>query len=396
MKRNIIKVLVFCFMLLSASAIFIGCSCDLNVKSGIEYILSEDGNNYIVDKFYESTVVAYDIKIPKYYKGKTVIGINNGAFSHSKNLVGIEIPNSIEYIGDRAFVGCNALTLVDIPESVKTIGEGAFSECYNLETVYLPDITVIKEYTFNKCRALRNISIPDTVKKIEKYAFYECSNIKDLTISDSVTEIGIDAFEPFLSGFNRYTNYNNVLYYGTENNRFMVASRILQDSENVVLEEGCLYVDSKFSDECKTTLKSVTFSSTVKEMGLYTFFNCRLLENVVLSDVIERIPEDTFMYCEGLKNLTFGQNLKVIPFNAFYYCDDMETMTFSNPEGWYFDPNDANCQIPLFEIDAEFLSDPTSACEYFYEYYNKFGINNDISRFTKIPEESEYYQFHNK
>ena len=46
------------------------------------------------------------------------------------------IPNSVESIGDSAFVSCTGLTSVTIGNSVTSIGSSAFRDCYKLVEVY--------------------------------------------------------------------------------------------------------------------------------------------------------------------------------------------------------------------------------------------------------------------
>ena len=47
------------------------------------------------------------------------------------------MPNSVEYIGDEAFLSCRKLNKVTIPKGVKQIGEKAFG--YNYVSSYFPD-----------------------------------------------------------------------------------------------------------------------------------------------------------------------------------------------------------------------------------------------------------------
>lgn len=89
----------------------------------------------------------------------TVTSIDDEAFAGSK-VTDVVIPNSVTYIGERAFAGSEELTSVTlslsleeipdecfagtglvnvaIPEGVKWLGDGAFHDCYKLHTVMLP------------------------------------------------------------------------------------------------------------------------------------------------------------------------------------------------------------------------------------------------------------------
>ncbi len=64
------------------------------------------------------------------------------------------IPNSIEAIGNEAFLGC-VLKNIDIPQGVQKIGSFAFS-CTNLETIKIPkSIVYIGDESFSQCSGLK-------------------------------------------------------------------------------------------------------------------------------------------------------------------------------------------------------------------------------------------------
>ena len=48
---------------------------------------------------------------------------------------------------------------------------------------------------FYECKSLQQITIPDSVTNIGYEAFYECESLKQITIPDSVTSIGDDVFK---------------------------------------------------------------------------------------------------------------------------------------------------------------------------------------------------------
>lgn len=50
-------------------------------------------------------------------------------FSGCRNLARVEMPSTVERIGDYAFNGCSSLSHIDLPSSLKEIGENAFNGC---------------------------------------------------------------------------------------------------------------------------------------------------------------------------------------------------------------------------------------------------------------------------
>ena len=112
-----------------------------------------------------------------------------------KDIKKINVPDSIESIGDSAFAYCINLKSIVIPDSTKSIGNSAFIHCKSLTSINIPDsVESIGNSTFYNCKNLKSITIPDSIKGIGTDAFTYCINLTSITISDSVKNIGCDAF----------------------------------------------------------------------------------------------------------------------------------------------------------------------------------------------------------
>ena len=66
----------------------------------------------------------------------SVESIGDYAFGECRGLTSVEIPNSVTSIGVRAFEGCSGLTVITIPSNMQSIGTDAFYNCSNLYLVY--------------------------------------------------------------------------------------------------------------------------------------------------------------------------------------------------------------------------------------------------------------------
>ena len=64
-----------------------------------------------------------------------------------------------------------------------------------METITLPDsVTSIGISAFEKCRSLNDVKLPDGLTTVDKNAFLDCDKLTNVTIPDSVTTIGNQAF----------------------------------------------------------------------------------------------------------------------------------------------------------------------------------------------------------
>ena len=236
----------------------------LNVKKGgTTEIVNKD--NYL---FYTSDNVNYllgyigneiELTLPIDYNGQNY-EIYKYAFYNCSGLTNITIPDKVTGIGRYAFYDCSRLTSVTIGNSVSSIGSNAFYGCKKLvEVINNSSLNIIKRsegngyigyYALNikkggttdivnkndylfftndnninyllgyvgndtelilpndyngqnyqiyncafRCNELTSVTIPDSVTSIGWDAFYNCNGLTSITIPDSVTYIGSDAFE---------------------------------------------------------------------------------------------------------------------------------------------------------------------------------------------------------
>lgn len=130
----------------------------------------------------------------------TLKEIGEFAFSKTSLKGEIVIPEGVTEIGESAFsVGTSAeglkITKVQLPESLETIGARAFMGCSELTEITIPDkVTTIEEATFSQCSKLKTVVIGDGVTKIGDRAFESCSSVETITLGKSVSSIGNKAF----------------------------------------------------------------------------------------------------------------------------------------------------------------------------------------------------------
>jgi len=165
-------------------------NCDYlqyNENGGLKYL----GN---IENPYLAVMGVEDSGKPTYQIDRNAKVIYQGVFAGQSNLQNIEIPNSVEYIGDSAFQDCLSLESIILSESIKKINPYTFSGCGSLNNAKIPySVVEIAKYAFLGC-AFTSLNIGGQVKVIEAHAFKNCDFLERLIIGDSVEYIGDSAF----------------------------------------------------------------------------------------------------------------------------------------------------------------------------------------------------------
>ena len=159
----------------------------------------------------------------------TMKTFSEGMFMNCSALSSIEIAEGVQEIRKNAFKGCSALSAITLPTSLRVIGDSAFDSTA-LQVIAIPaDVTEVQNGAFTNCASLTainvdgkndvyyskdgilydiglttliacpagksgEIEVPGAVEVIADDAFIGCVNITKVTIPDSVTTIGANAF----------------------------------------------------------------------------------------------------------------------------------------------------------------------------------------------------------
>ncbi len=237
--------------------------------------------------------------------GTTVIADSLAFWCES--LQNITIPSTVITIGDYAFSSCSSLEIVNIPASVEYIGEGAFDGCYSLKSFnvaaengyYSSDASGV---LFNKDKTLlilyplgslsTSYAIPSTVISVGEYAFVEAENLIDITIPESVTKIGYNAFY-YCGYYNDSANWtDNVLY----------------------LDNCLLSADLPYG----TRINKLTVPEGTRLIADDAFVGSRLPNTLILPESVTIIGNEAFAYTNGYGVIYIPGDVTDIGVDAFY------------------------------------------------------------------------------
>ena len=251
---------------------------------------------------------------------KSVISIENEAFSGCNSLTKITIPNSVESIGNSAFSYCNGLTEVIIPNSVTSIGNEAFYYCSNLTEVIIPNsVLSIGNGVFNSCSRLTKLAIPNSVTSIEDYAFSGCRSLVEVSIPNSVTSIGKNAFYNCES-LTEITIPNSVISIGS--NAFAYCNGLTE----VDIPNSVIFIGDWAFTFC-SNLAKVTIPNSVTSIGYSAFSSCISLMEVTIPNSVTSIGGWAFQNCSGLTSVVIGNSVTSIGDAAFWYCSSLTSVT---------------------------------------------------------------------
>ncbi len=134
-------------------------------------------------------------------------------------------------------------------------------------------VTTIGDDAFYNCTGLTSVTIPNSVTSIGNYAFSDCDGLTEIAIGNSVTEIGEYAFYNTLW----YTNQpDGLIYLG----KVLYAYKgTMPENTSIEIKEETVSISPSAFKNC-TGLTSVTIGNSVTEIGDKAFSGCTGLTKV--------------------------------------------------------------------------------------------------------------------
>lgn len=215
-----------------------------------------------------------------------------------ENITEVTIPNTVIDPNDSSKI-----------YAVTSIGITAFMECSNLKSVDLSDcknLRIIDQSAFSSCTSLTKIDLSNcsNLKTIAWNAFGK-SGLEEITLTNSITEIGSSAF-------NNCTSLESI--------DLSKCSNLTTIGENTFTD--CASLESIDLSNC----------SNLTTIGSNDFEGCTSLDSVALPKSVSEILMSAFSGCTSLKSidLTDCRNLSMINGYAFSGCKSLESIDLSN------------------------------------------------------------------
>ena len=316
-----------------------------------EQSIYDNSGKTLETKFDNSSAKIY-VKIPRELNKQKVTEIPAHSGAGRSDIYGLEIPDTVESIGDYAFEGTNIEKIV-IPATVKSLGLELFkgwNDSQNVEIIYggydasvsddglytpftgtdavfkvsIPDdVSEIKSDAFNGMSSLVEISIPDSVKTIGLYAF-KGTSLRDVSLGDGVTSIGCGSFMDCvnLKDIDLGSKLTSIGENAFEN---------CTELSSLIIPRTVERIEASAFENC-TNLSTVSFETdgSLRLIGDKAFAGCSSLSAISIPDSVSKIGSEAFYKCTLLGAISFGRNIASIGPKAFAYCNSLHEIVLPN------------------------------------------------------------------
>lgn len=276
-----------------------------------------------------------EITIPSTFETGTA---KNSPFTSGENstLKKVTFADGIQVIPQYFLNNITTLTEIEIPASVQKIGDHAFADCSNLKTVTFKEqatskLTTIDTSAFEGCSLMTLSKLPDGVTTINASAFKDCKKISLTDLPTGLITIGNAAFEnctmlqidklPAITalGMAAFKNCVNLPFLSVDTSNLVEI--------NATAFEGCTGLTDVRIDggeKKQTTIADGAFATcenlnwviinNIKSVGKKAFTNLPI--SLLNINQVDAIGESAFASCDKLENPVI-QNVKTIGASAF-------------------------------------------------------------------------------
>lgn len=246
---------------------FANTGLTVNEENGAKYLQYKGNAHYALMSVANNEISSFNLN------QNTKIICSN-VFSEFKNLTSITFHEGLIGIGARAFYGCSSLSAINLPDSLVGIGPRAFYNAGGTAT----------------------ITMGTGLQFIDSYAFEAASRSGKLVVKDISAWFKIKFADmqanPVYKLYSIYDTKGNEITVATptgitEVNAFVAFN--WRGLKEVVIPEGVTYIGQRaFGDGSGNSylsgLTTVTFPSTLQEVGADAFYNCSKITKLIIKD----------------------------------------------------------------------------------------------------------------
>lgn len=274
--------------------------------------------------------------------------IDQEVFKDNLQLEDISVPESVKFIGQRAFTNTpwleskgeeqslvvinnnliyanNCPKKVIIPNRVKRICGWAFANCFEVEHLVFEQDIIIELYAFRNCINIKDVEIKGQVYKLTSIQDRDNSDLPDNVrqiFSDCLNCYKTDEQYRLIECTGNIRDINLISGFGIIGDSSFQMSNLLT---NIILPDDISVIQKGAFEQCKW-LETVNNMKNVRVIEKQAFSRCYSLVSIDLPEELEYLGEKSFEYCSKLKKVVIGEGVTIIPKRAFYRCTNLESV----------------------------------------------------------------------
>lgn len=236
------------------------------------------------------------------------------------------IPDTVKIIYDYAFSNQSKIEKLKIPDTVDYIGQGAFLDAVSIKNIELSsNITKIQDYTFNGS-GIENLDVPEGIKYLGEFSFNNCKNLKTLKLPKSLSDIN-NAWD-FSGFFEGCINLEDIT--------------VADGNLNLYSSDGILFGKRGFSKDsyeiiCYPPKKEgeVYILPENIHISTHAFFNCLYLKKVIISEGVNYL-HNGFSNCKDMivqvpRSVTsLPDEVHILDFALFQDCENCKVLAYKD------------------------------------------------------------------
>ena len=198
-------------------------------------------------------------------------------------------------------------------------------------------VVQIREKAFSGKNNLIRITIPDSVTNIGYDAFGGCTSLASVYYTGDVASWCRITFDssyqtnPLHYAHNLYINNKLVTY-------LIIPDEVTEIKKNAFVGATC-FTDASIPNSVTSigdgafahcnALKSITIGSRVTSIGVDAFAECTSLASVTIPHGVREIEMEAFYNCTALTSVTIPNSVMKINWSAFKSCSALTNITFN-------------------------------------------------------------------
>ncbi len=301
-----------------------------------------------------------ELIFPDYIENLPVTTISKAVTQEKNNTIkSIHLPVNLKEINLQIMASFNndIIESINIPESLEIIGDQTFYGNESLKEIYLPNIKYIGKEAFYFTK-IEKVTLGESLEYIGENAFSFCHQIKSLSFLGGLVNYDTNMFSPdsleelyfgpqtqTIDFIGKYTTYHDKLKainVSPDNPYFYSDNGVLYSGDKKTL----LYYPPQKTDKSYTLLPEteiigkcafnynqylteIIFSENIKEFGNGAFYELNITE-VEIPETVTKIGASAFSGCRSLTSVKFadGMYFDKIGHTAFYGCTSLTSVDF--------------------------------------------------------------------